>query len=237
MIETGRTFAGHVMLTDFGIARMGAEASDLTGTGVTVGTLNYASPEQLQGETIDARSDKYSLAATAYHLLAGAPPFANGNAVKIISGHLGAPVPTIASRSSGLPARVDGVLARGLAKDPAHRFASSSEFAASLQSALLSVHSGVTAREMGAGVAALASSPPNSLSSALPKGSWCASAVVVAFAVTAMGLNWAYGWQLAWMAGALAVAAYLAATAKSNVRRLAAALLALFAGFLLAWGT
>ncbi len=136
--------AGHVMLTDFGIARMGAEVSDLTGTGMTVGTLNYASPEQLQGETVDTRSDQYSLAATAYHLLAGTPPFANSNAVKVITGHLGAPVPPLSARRPGLPAAADAVLSRAMAKDPAHRYTSSREFAAALQAALLARHSDVT---------------------------------------------------------------------------------------------
>lgn len=130
--------AGYVMLTDFGIARMGAEASDLTGTGMTVGTLNYASPEQLQGDAIDTRSDQYSLAATAYHLLAGAPPFANTNAVKVITGHLSSPVPPLSTRRAGLPATADTVLTRAMAKDPAQRYGSSREFAAALQSALLS---------------------------------------------------------------------------------------------------
>ncbi|GAA1077273.1 hypothetical protein GCM10009648_12500 [Tsukamurella spumae] len=136
--------AGHVMLTDFGIARMGAEASDLTGTGVTVGTLNYASPEQLRADAVDTRSDQYSLAATAYHLLAGVPPFAGTNAVQVISGHLSSPVPPLSSRRGGLPASVDDVLARGMAKDAAQRFGSSREFAAALQTALLAPHSDVT---------------------------------------------------------------------------------------------
>ncbi|MEC4615714.1 serine/threonine-protein kinase [Tsukamurella tyrosinosolvens] len=153
--------AGHVMLTDFGIARLSAEASDLTGTGMTVGTLNYASSEQLQGEMVDTRSDQYSLAATAYHLLAGSPPFADSNAVKVITGHLSAPVPPLGARRPGVPAAVDEVLARGLAKDPAQRFATSREFATALQTALLAPHSDVTLQ---------ARNSPQTISAQVPSG-------------------------------------------------------------------
>ncbi|WP_019200946.1 serine/threonine-protein kinase [Tsukamurella sp. 1534] len=121
-----------ILLTDFGIARMGDEASDLTGTGVTVGTLQYASPEQLRGLTVGPRSDQYSLACTAFHLLAGSAPFADSNAANVIAGHLAAPVPTVRRARPDLTPQVDAVLARGMAKDPAHRFGTSGEFAAAL---------------------------------------------------------------------------------------------------------
>ncbi|MFD9829054.1 protein kinase [Tsukamurella tyrosinosolvens] len=127
---------GHVLLTDFGIARVGGESSDLTGTGVTVGTVNYASPEQLRATALDTRSDQYSLAATAYHLLSGAAPYASSNVVNVISGHLSAPVPPIRLRRLDLSADVDAVLARGLAKDPRDRYPSSRDFAAALTAAL-----------------------------------------------------------------------------------------------------
>ncbi|MET9328347.1 protein kinase [Tsukamurella sp. NPDC003166] len=127
---------GHVMLTDFGIARMGSESSDLTGTGVTVGTLNYASPEQLRGEQLDGRSDQYSLACTAYQLLAGEAPFQNSNAAIVIGSHLTAPAPSVRAARPDLSPRVDVVFARGMAKDPEGRFASSVEFAAALNDAL-----------------------------------------------------------------------------------------------------
>ncbi|CAM3661109.1 protein kinase domain-containing protein [Tsukamurella ocularis] len=125
-----------ILLTDFGIARMGDEASDLTGTGVTVGTLNYASPEQLRGLPVGPRSDQYSLACTAFHLLARSAPFADSNAANVIAGHLAAPVPSVRRARPELSPQVDGVLARGMAKDPAHRFSSNGEFAAALGAAL-----------------------------------------------------------------------------------------------------
>ncbi|KXO95875.1 hypothetical protein AXK61_04250 [Tsukamurella pseudospumae] len=232
--------AGHVMLTDFGIARMGAEASDLTGTGMTVGTLNYASPEQLQGETVDTRSDQYSLAATAYHLLAGTPPFADSNAVKVITGHLGSPVPSLATRRPGFSSEVDAVLGRGLAKDPTHRFASSREFAAALQSALLSGHSDVTlhAPHASAGFAPLMAPPAGVVPSPPPiprptvppaRGSWLVSAAVIMVAALILGIGRQLAWtQSTWFFVAsafacLGVAGYVGSTGLSLGRRYIAA--------------
>ena len=64
-----------ILLADFGIARLLDDISGLTATNMTVGTVIYAAPEQLSDAPVDGRADQYSLAATAYHLLTGAPPF------------------------------------------------------------------------------------------------------------------------------------------------------------------
>ncbi|MET9328338.1 serine/threonine-protein kinase [Tsukamurella sp. NPDC003166] len=127
---------GRVLLSDFGIARMGAESSDLTGTGVTVGTLNYASPEQLRGLPLDGRSDQYSLGCTAFQLLNGSAPYASTNAATVMAGHLGEPLPSVRTLRPGLPAAVDAALARATAKSPADRYPSSGAFAADLAEAL-----------------------------------------------------------------------------------------------------
>ncbi|KXO99555.1 serine/threonine-protein kinase [Tsukamurella pseudospumae] len=128
---------GRVLLTDFGIARLGAENSELTGTGMTLGTISYASPEQLQGQPVDARSDQYSLAATAFHLLTGSVPFTNTNAGAVIVAHVTAPVPSVRVARPELSARVDAVIARGMAKSSADRYPSSEAFAAELAAALV----------------------------------------------------------------------------------------------------
>jgi hypothetical protein len=128
---------GRVLLTDFGIARLGADNSELTGTGMTLGTISYASPEQLQGQPVDARSDQYSLAATAFHLLTGSVPFANTNAGAVIVAHVTAPVPSVRSVRPELSPRVDAVIARAMAKSPAERYPSSETFAADLGAALV----------------------------------------------------------------------------------------------------
>ena len=74
-----------IMLADFGIARWVDDASGLTGTNMTVGTVAYAAPEQLMGEEIDGRADQYALAATAFQLLTGTPPFQHSNPAVVIS--------------------------------------------------------------------------------------------------------------------------------------------------------
>ncbi len=75
-------------LADFGIARWVDDVSGLTATNMTVGTVSYAAPEQLMGGALDGRADQYALAATAFHLLTGAPPFQHSNPAVVISQHL-----------------------------------------------------------------------------------------------------------------------------------------------------
>ena len=121
-----------ILLTDFGIARYADDAGGLTATNLTVGSVNYAAPEQLTGEQIDGRADQYSLAATAYHLLTGSPPFANSNSAVVISGHLSKPPPRAAEAHPEL-APLDAVLSKTMAKDPADRYTSCVEFAEALR--------------------------------------------------------------------------------------------------------
>ncbi|MGV9823942.1 protein kinase domain-containing protein [Gordonia sp. NPDC003429] len=124
-----------VKLTDFGIAQAFDEATSLTGTGTTVGTLRYSSPEQIEGRRLDARSDIYSLGATAYELLTGAPPFDAPTLHGLMSAHIFAEPPRATTRNRGLPPAVDDVLRRSIAKDPAHRYGSAREFASALHGA------------------------------------------------------------------------------------------------------
>ncbi|WP_084223478.1 protein kinase domain-containing protein [Mycolicibacterium holsaticum] len=119
------------LLTDFGIARAVDDSSGLTDTNMTVGTVDYAAPEQLMGSGMDGRADQYSLAATAYHLLTGLPPFRDSNAAIVIGRHLNADPPSLGALRPEL-APLDDVLAAGLAKDPNDRFASCSDFARAL---------------------------------------------------------------------------------------------------------
>ncbi|MEV3966104.1 serine/threonine-protein kinase [Nocardia sp. NPDC050193] len=127
---------GHYLLTDFGIARMGPESSDLTGTGMALGTVAYASPEQMHGLPVDPRSDQYSLAATAFHLLTGTQPFTGTNQAAVILAHAQQPVPSARERRPDLAPPVDAVFARAMAKTSEHRFASTEAFATALDQAL-----------------------------------------------------------------------------------------------------
>ncbi len=115
-----------ILLTDFGLAREVGSAPDLTGEAVA-----YAAPEQLTGSDIDGGADQYALAATAFYLLTGAPPFQQSNPVAVISQHLTAAPPSLQARRPDL-ARLDDILATALAKDPHDRFHSCRAFADAL---------------------------------------------------------------------------------------------------------
>lgn len=124
-----------VMLGDFGIARQQQEHSDLTSVGMVVGTLDYASPEQLSGDPVDGRSDQYSLAGTTVQLLTGAKPFGASSGTAVIRDHLMAPPPAPSRQRPGLPPAIDAVIARGMAKAPQQRYATCHDFAQALHAA------------------------------------------------------------------------------------------------------
>lgn len=117
-----------VALADFGIARKLEDSDGLTSTNLTVGTVAYAAPEQLMGSAIDGRADQYALAATAFHLLTGSPPFQSTNPVAVISQHLSLAPPKLSDYRAEL-APLDEVFAKALAKDPEDRFTTCTEFA------------------------------------------------------------------------------------------------------------
>jgi serine/threonine protein kinase, bacterial len=98
---------------------------------MTVGTLAYAAPEQLMGRDLDGRADQYALAATAYHLLSGSPPFQHSNPAVVISQHLSALPPSLAQLRPEL-ANLDPALRKALSKDPADRFDRCLDFARAL---------------------------------------------------------------------------------------------------------
>lgn len=119
------------LLTDFGVARQ-LDGPGGHGTAALTGeTVAFAAPEQLTSARVDGRADQYSLAATAYYLLTGAPPFRQSNPVAVIGQHLTAPPPSLRDRRPDL-ARLDAALAVGLAKNPSDRFASCRAFADAL---------------------------------------------------------------------------------------------------------
>jgi len=133
-----------VLLADFGIARWVDDASGLTGTNMTVGTVAYAAPEQLMGEQLDGRADQYALAATAFHLLTGTPLFQHSNPAVVISQHLSADPPQIGTRRPAL-SDLGPVFSKALAKAPAGRYDTCVEFTNGLAQRL-----GTVAAETGA---------------------------------------------------------------------------------------
>ena len=122
-----------IMLADFGIARRIGDGAttNLTATNMTVGTVAYAAPEQLMGEGIDGRADQYALAATAFQLLTGTPPFQHENPAVVISQHLTGDIPAIGARRPEL-SNLGPAFEKALAKSPKDRFAKCVDFARAL---------------------------------------------------------------------------------------------------------
>ena len=136
-------------MADFGVARQLADISGITETNVAVGTVAYAAPEQLVGSNIDGRADQYALAASAFHLLTGAPPFRHSNPVAVIGQHLHAAPPRISDHRPDL-ADLDEVFFKALAKDPADRFDRCREFAAAFSQHVSDCAAGDRGTKLGA---------------------------------------------------------------------------------------
>jgi serine/threonine-protein kinase len=124
---------GGIKITDFGIARI--DSSTLTQTGAMLGTPSYMSPEQFRGETIDGRSDVFSVGVVLYQLLTGQRPFSGGAATVMQQVLLHTP-PLPSTVNAALPATLDAVLMRALAKDRDERYASARDFQQALTTAL-----------------------------------------------------------------------------------------------------
>jgi serine/threonine protein kinase len=116
----------HPFLADFGSIRA-QEMVPLTGVGQFIGTIDYASPEQIQGEAPGNATDVYALTCVLFECLTGSVPFLLPNDAAVLYAHLTRPAPAASERRPELPAEIDEVIARGMAKDPAERFGSATE--------------------------------------------------------------------------------------------------------------
>ncbi len=126
---------GRVKVADFGVASA-ADLGSFTEAGTVVGTAGYLAPEQARGERATPASDLYALAVVAFELLTGKRPFERESSTAEAMAHVSAPIPPASESNPQLPPEVDDVLARGLAKDPQHRYGSASEFVQALREAL-----------------------------------------------------------------------------------------------------
>lgn len=124
---------GEVKIADFGLARARGQSQNLTAVGVTLGTPLYMSPEQIQGLTVDSRSDLYSLGATAFHMLSGRPPFTGDTALALAMQHMQTPPPALDKLRPDLPPALVAIVHKLLQKDPSERFSSAMELARSLR--------------------------------------------------------------------------------------------------------
>jgi serine/threonine-protein kinase len=123
-------------LVDFGIARAAADP-DLTQTGTTVGTYNYMAPERFSDTQVTYRADIYALACVLDECLTGSPPYQAQSVERLIASHLMEPAPRPSQLRPGrVPAALDDVIAKGMAKNPLDRYLSSSDLADAAHAAL-----------------------------------------------------------------------------------------------------
>ena len=128
------TGLGAVKIMDFGIARA-LGSGRVTRHGHMVGTLQYVAPEQVRGEESDVRSDVYSLGVVLFQLLTGRLPFEAASDYELMRAHVEAPPPSPRELAPAIPAAVESVLLRALAKQPGDRWATAAEFSAALAAA------------------------------------------------------------------------------------------------------
>ena len=136
LADHARGTADAVYLVDFGIARDSTAATSLTVTGAAVGTPDYMAPERFTAGRIDRRADIYALGCLFYEMLTGSKPFAGGEYPALLYKHLNAEPPKPSAARTGVPAALDAVVARSMAKNPESRFASAGELAAAAEDAL-----------------------------------------------------------------------------------------------------
>ncbi|MFC8527965.1 serine/threonine-protein kinase [Nocardia sp. NPDC057227] len=125
-----------VLLTDFGVAKTTDDTNELTQTGSFLATIAYAAPEQLAGMPLDHRADLYSLACSFFKLLTGRNPYPGTQPALVMMGHLHQPPPRATDVNPALPAAIDHLFARAMAKEPAERYPNSREFAEAAAAAL-----------------------------------------------------------------------------------------------------
>ncbi|MCB8985531.1 MAG: serine/threonine protein kinase [Ardenticatenaceae bacterium] len=117
---------GDAILTDFGIAKI-AGGTTFTATGATVGTAQYMSPEQIKGETLDGRTDIYSLGVTLFEMVSGQRPFESDSAMTLMMMHVNDPVPNLKQLRPETPPGLTAVIEKALAKDRDQRYYSAAE--------------------------------------------------------------------------------------------------------------
>ena len=162
--------AGHVYLSDFGLAKPALATTGDTRSQQWVGTLDYVAPEQIRGEHVDARTDVYALGGVLFFMLTGHVPFERENEHAKLWAHLSDPPPRPTDVRPHLPPELDAVVLRAMAKDPAERHPSAGDLARSARSA--AGHAGAPGpeRTVARGAAAPEAATVASPSRAAPAG-------------------------------------------------------------------
>ena len=141
LITSGREQPGHhadhIYLTDFGLTKRTSSLSEgLTGTGHFLGTVDYVSPEQIQGKPVEAGTDVYAMGCVLYECLIGQLPFHRDDDAAVLWAHLVAMPPPVSGLRPDLPPEVNAVTARAMAKMPQDRYASCGDLVRDLEAAL-----------------------------------------------------------------------------------------------------
>lgn len=123
---------GLAKLADFGVARAARGPAERE----LIGTARYIAPERIEGKAPTPRSDVYSLGLVAYELIAGCPAYGGMETEDLLRHRLTSPAPSLRSARVGVPAEIDAVVARALARDPERRQGSAGEFARALRGAV-----------------------------------------------------------------------------------------------------
>jgi tRNA A-37 threonylcarbamoyl transferase component Bud32 len=137
ILVTARDGQHHAFLTDFGLAKKVAGASDATAADTVIGTLDYIAPEQIESAAaVDARADVYGLGCVLFHALTGDVPFARPTTPQKLWAHLHEPPPSTLEADDTIPPAFQAVVRRAMEKDPARRFATADEMRRALDAAL-----------------------------------------------------------------------------------------------------
>lgn len=141
----------HAYLTDFGLSKRISSHTMLSGTGSMIGTVDYMSPEQAQGQEVDVRTDIYALGVTLFEALTGRVPFLHETNQSRLLAKIQEPPPMVTQVASGIPSEFDAVLARALARDPSQRYPSAGELGRAAQAAAGRPSAVATKREITVG--------------------------------------------------------------------------------------
>ncbi|HKA90771.1 MAG TPA: serine/threonine-protein kinase, partial [Haliangiales bacterium] len=151
--------SGDVKIADFGIAKAVGKVHK-TETGVLMGKLRYMSPEQVEGEPLDARSDIYSLGVVLYELVAGGPLFPGDPGIKLAELIRAGAIEPPSARNPAVPAELDAIVLRALARDRDARYANAAEMARDLTAYLARAAPSFSREDLAALVSRLVPEPP-----------------------------------------------------------------------------
>ncbi len=150
---------GRAMITDFGIARLAADAEG-TVPGTTLGSVHYFSPEQAVGQTTTPASDIYGLGLVLYETLVGRRAWAGASTAEIASARVGSRAPSARAARPDVPAALDAIVVRALATDPADRFPNGNAMATALEPLAVRIEPGELRLDPAGPTIAVATAPP-----------------------------------------------------------------------------